>query len=803
LKAKTLWLFDQALENRLMHTDIAKLSPQWCATLKLIMYFFCIFVKKREGEWIELYNPDKCNSVDISCYFLGNSTPSDNTPNVHNPGGFIIPANTVVPPLGFCVIRGINAPAVPAALLVNNGGSTIEIIADSSLLSHICLGGGTRLWFPNNGGWFAFYDKFGEPQDAISWNSTSFSCITCQPCNAGPVSTCSYSGSLLSYADIPASRKTHITPTQPMSGLSYRRIPDGGNWDIGQASTPTMGDCNSICNPPATISCNGTAIVNVNGGVPPYTYQWNDAMNQITQTATGLCSGIYCVTVTDQQNNSATACIEVKNHTLMVQATSNSPVCEGADLTINAILNPMGPNMIYEWTGPGGYSSSTSSNTLQGATPAMSGQYMITVSNSNECFGTDTISVTIHPLPIVGLQASSVNICLGDTISITASGAANYIWNNNLPQASSHFVSPLANTTYIVSGTDTNGCSSSAEVQINVVNLQAEILPEQPSICLGDTIYLSAQANGTGLSFLWNTGETTPTIAISPQNSSNYTFTVTDLNGCEENIMTTVTVHPIPKVDFTAWPLEGCPNLTVSFNNFSDFGTYFWTFGNGATSTQTSPSISYNESGYFSVSLTVTSYGCDNMLSKADYIYVYPRPFANFYPSSEMVFEDNAEVLFNDHSMGATSWLWNFGTGNTNDVSTEQHPDFTFPQVGTYYVSQYVYNDIGCIDSIKKPIIVKPLETIYFPNAFTPNGDGVNDAFMPFGNGIDPNDYELLIFDKWGKLLFQTQNLNTPWIGDSNCTPGQILPTGVYVYSAKISFGGIVKIHRGVVALIH
>jgi len=100
----------------------------------------------REGEWIELYNPNKCNSIDISCYFLGNNAPSGNGEN--SSGGYLIPENTIVPPNGFCVVRGSNATPVPSGFLVQNGGKTIEIIVSTP---NVCLGGGERLWFPNAG----------------------------------------------------------------------------------------------------------------------------------------------------------------------------------------------------------------------------------------------------------------------------------------------------------------------------------------------------------------------------------------------------------------------------------------------------------------------------------------------------------------------------------------------------------------------------------------------------------------------------------------------------------------------------
>lgn len=108
-----------------------------------------------KGEWIELYNPNLCESVDISCYYLGNSTVE---PTGITGGGFQLPQGTVVPPAGFYVVRGAFAAAVPNNLLVQNGGNVVEVIVPATInTSGVCVGsGGTRLWFPNAGGWFFF-----------------------------------------------------------------------------------------------------------------------------------------------------------------------------------------------------------------------------------------------------------------------------------------------------------------------------------------------------------------------------------------------------------------------------------------------------------------------------------------------------------------------------------------------------------------------------------------------------------------------------------------------------------------------
>jgi gliding motility-associated-like protein len=753
-----------------------------------------------QGEWIELYNPDECNSVDISCYFLGNNT---NDGGFDYGAGFIIPQNTIVPPQGFCVIRGILAPPVPSHLLVANGGKTIEIVLNASQSSRICLGGGTRLWFPNAGGWFAFYDKNGVPQDAISWNSTTNSCMSCFPCNPGPLGACNFSGTLASYTTIPASRKTYILSAAPAQGLTYRRIPDGGNWVVDQAASSTMGNCNTICNPPPIITCNGSATVFASGGIPPYTYKWNDVMNQTTQTAIGLCEGTYCVTVTDVQNQTTTGCIQLKNLSLQVNAVANSLVCQNGNIQFNVSSVPSYANDTITWTGPGGFTSNGTVVIIPNATPSMNGQYIVTVADSNQCFGKDTLQITVHPQPVITISPFSAVICKGDTINLTASGGISYSWSSNLSNGAMQNVAPVATVTYTVTGTDVIGCTATAQSQVEVIDLSVQIDPFNPAVCYGDQIQLTATSNGNNISYLWNNGNTNASFTVSPQATTAFSVEVTDLNGCRDSATVIVNVKPIPAVDFSASPLEGCIPLGVSFVNLSEAGNAQWLFGDGASSTLPNPLHHYINSGYFDVSLTVNADGCDSTLIKPQFIYVYPKPYAGFIPSENAVSEDDPYVSFTDLSQGAVSWFWDFGTGNPIDVSDLQNPDFTYPAVGTYTVWQFVKNDLNCSDSAKKRIIVKPLETLYFPNAFTPNGDGLNEVFIPFGNGTEPDDYELLIYDRWGELVFATTNINIPWTGEHMKKPGKILPTGVYVYIAKVGFSEKIKIFKGIVTLIY
>lgn len=269
------------------------------------------------GEWIELYNPDLCQPIDISCYYLGNNTAEGN-------GGFLIPAGTIIPAGGFCLIRGENAEQIPANsnLLVQNGGKTVQITVPGILnpSNGVCAGG-SRLWFPNAGGWFAFYDRDGVPQDAVGWGSgTNVSNSNGSPCIPTLLGCNNNVSTLASYNNIPADRKNHIgagvsggifSPA-PSMGKSFQRSTDGGAWN--SQGNPTLGTCNATCATVSASTCDGTATINVTGGTAPYTYKWDDSQGQLTQTATGLCGKTYNVEVTDNTGAKQTFQVTVVDH---------------------------------------------------------------------------------------------------------------------------------------------------------------------------------------------------------------------------------------------------------------------------------------------------------------------------------------------------------------------------------------------------------------------------------------------------------------------------------------------------------
>ncbi len=563
----------------------------------------------RRGEWIELYNPDICMPVDISCFFLGNNTPNNFNPEgvTHCSGGFVIPPGTIVPPRGFVMIRGEYAPAVPPALLVQNGGRTLEIIVNESILGNICLGGGDRLWFPNAGGWFAFYDNNGIPQDAISWCSLSNSCMSCTPCNP-MLASCGFVFGLPSYNDIPLSKKNYITSLNPQNnqGQSFRRIPDGGSW-VSTPSSPTYGFCNSVCVPPPFISCNGTATVFPSGGMPPYTFLWNDAQATTTATATGLCAGSYQVIVTDANHISVTVNIQIENLMLDPVLTINQPVCNGGNngsVTVN--LTKGAQPYRYLWS---------TGDTTNSISNLIAGNYHILIKDTNDCYA--------------------------DTVAIVPENP-----------------------------------------EVPLINLN------DTTICSGYSVTLNAATNISGGIYKW-----------SPDNQTTQAITVTPPNTAVYSVM---------------YSVAGCvakDTVTVS---------------------------------------------------------VKPSPHALIHMQSHLIMEGDSVLIT---ASGGLSFFWN--NGLLSDIILMK------PKADTVYCV-YVSNNNGCYDTACVDIVVKGYSTLYVPNAFTPNGNGLNDVFHVYSTNIEK--FNMLIYNRWGNLLFETNDVNKAWDGRFN---DELVPEGIYVYSIQ------------------
>lgn len=362
-------------------------------------------------------------------------------------------------------------------------------------------------------------------------------------------------------------------------------------------------------------------------------------------------------------------------------------------------------------------------------------------------------------------------------------------------------VSPNGNTTYTarLRYMACNGnyfdLISTCEVVIDDETPDIILTASKDTLCPGEPVTVTAFAENAN-SYQWNTGETATTITKVPTEAHpTYEVTITFDNGCTRS--SHIQVHAI---DTIAPPVLSevamiCPGERVEISADEHF-SYLWS--NGATSQSI---VVYPQ--------TTTTYQCtvsnaSGCISTNEVsVPVDIAPTAAFAPEHYLTYlEDGmATVNFIDFSQNAITWQWDFGVPNdASATSTMQEPSYTYTASGLYTVTQWVRSDLGCTDSTSHQVSIQKPFNFYVPSAFTPNGDGINDIFIPKGEGVNPDDYLLQIFDRNGRLMFQTTSLHQGWDGTDN---GKELPLGSYVYVVKTStMDGTPKEYVGTVTLV-
>lgn len=313
-------------------------------------------------------------------------------------------------------------------------------------------------------------------------------------------------------------------------------------------------------------------------------------------------------------------------------------------------------------------------------------------------------------------------------------------------------------------------------------------------VCFGNPTEFFDQSTGTNspvVGWEWNLGDgnssVQPTIQHYYNQSGQWQVQLISTNsiGCSDTISKPVNVWEIPTVMFDAEPREGCLPLPVFFSDLTTVSdgvitSWLWSFGDGFTSVSAGgASHLYPYPGSFDISLSVISnHGCENSLSIPNMIQVFPSPIASFIynPTSPTIADPG--IMFYDLSLGASQWWWNFGDG---DESTYESPLHSYSQPGTYDIIHVVYNEYGCADTTAARIHINSDEIIWFPNAISINGDGLNDHFVVYGLGWQTEGFEMRIFNRWGQEIYYTTDFNAGWDGTEKHT-GRKVPPGVYVW---------------------
>lgn len=538
-----------------------------------------------------------------------------------------------------------------------------------------------------------------------------------------------------------------------------------------------------------TINCGDhiDLVAQSSGGISPYDYLWTTYPVNVGYTdsinITPISTKTYTIEVTDACDNSVYDSVEVIVNGITVDAGQDTAICAGDSITLTAT-----GATTYQWSN----GSVTPSITVS---PAATTTYFVT--GTALCTGEDSVTVQVNPLPVINIQASQDSVCAGEFTSLSASGASTWSWsstpsdNSLLGQETQDTitVSPNQSTTYLVTGTDQYGCESSAShIIVAKPSPTSDFAVLDTLICTGEpTTVVYGGSSSTNAQFFWyfdnghasGSGSGPYQVQWDSAGQKTITLSVVDMQCPSDETARSVGVQAHPEVGFTASPTEGCPTLTVSFtdtsSNVSQNPQYQWKFGNGGVSYQHDPTFNYTESGWFDVSLTVTnSNGCQSTMIVEDMVHVFPVPVASFTHNPEFGSEFDPLIKFYDRSTGnITSWWWHTGDSTFYDV-----PDFhhQYADTGTYDVSLVVTNADGCTDTVSYEVLIRPDYTFFVPTAFTPDGDLLNDEFKVFG--LNNQAFAMNIYDRWGGLVFESNDINRGWDGTIN---GKDAPVGIYV----------------------
>jgi len=549
--------------------------------------------------------------------------------------------------------------------------------------------------------------------------------------------------------------------------------------------------------------------------VGPNGYTSSNQVNNINN-ATPTSSGSYSVNAIWSIGSVSCTTSNMVNISVVpmntITVVPNITICNGENtqLTANA------PGAIsYTWTGPNSFSVTQPNTQFQNLNPTWSGIYTVTAlfTNGNiNCYNNNTTNLQVKP----NIQFSLTPIgklCFNQTLNVPGpNGATSYTWTGpGFTSNSQNLYLPNASTvnigTYYLT-VDLNGCKTYGSINVDVndpivwKNTQSNI-----TICKGDSFTVTAEADhGSGnYAYNWNptymiTGPTGSVQSGVGIGTTVYNVLVYDI-ACPQytinhSFVINVNKAPVPLLSI---PNNQCePFCTIYDSKIKNqTETVAYTFNGGNTYYGDSSKICLS-AGIYTLDITsIGLNGCKEVFNYPNMITVYPKPVADFDWSPELpnTVSDNLVTFYPKNQPSNYTWFWELGA---NETSTDKNPAKRYDAQGMYPITLVVVTDHNCKDTITKVINVKDEFLLFIPNAFTPNGDGINDTFKPKGLGI--KNFSLEIYDRWGSLIFQSGDLSKDWDGTYK---GVLIEDGVYVYRiTAIDQNGIRHTKTGHVTLL-
>ena len=584
---------------------------------------------------------------------------------------------------------------------------------------------------------------------AINVNSLpSFSVNPSAIC-VGSTATLTASGStVVSYTWNTGETTSGITPSPTLTTTYTVSGTDNNNCSNISITTVTVNALPSIVANTSTICIGATTTLSASGA---NTYTWSPVTGLSGPVGASVIANptvttTYTITGSNGCVNTNTTSVFVNN--LPLVTVNSSTICAGSQATLMA----NGANT-YTWSTGETVATITPS-------PAITTTYAVKGADIKNCMNTGTATVIVNQLPAINILGAPF-VCAGQSETLMATGATTYTWSGGGID-STLLVSPTANiTVYTVTGTDGHNCVSIATKTITI-STKPVLTANSATICNGQSTLLNISGANT---YVWSpatglNGTTGSSVKANPTITTSYT--ITGNNGCINTTTISVTVDSLPQINITGLSVI-CAGQTTTLTALGQALTYTWTNGLITNSVAVSPATS--------ITYTVVGTGgnsCKNAATQMVKVNPLPNVLINQGVSPISITNGSSVELT---ALGAVTYTWS--TNATSASITES------PLVSTSYCIIGMDNN-KCLDTSCVNIIVEETcGNVFIPDAFSPNGDGVNELFKVYGKCI--SELTLQIFDRWGNKVFETTDQLIGWDGTFQ---GNKMNTGTYIYQA-------------------
>lgn len=579
-----------------------------------------------------------------------------------------------------------------------------------------------------------------------------------------------------------------------------------------------------VVNPTPTITasvtslCVGATTTLTGSGTAHASTPWassNTAVATVSSTGTVMAVAPGTTTITYMNSGSCTqtqAITVVANPTASISGTAT--ICPGTSTSLSFTGTP-NATVTYQ---AGGTNQTilldAAGNATLAVSPASTTAYSLVSVQINPPGGcsttvSGTATVTVSAVPAAD-AVSSINVCTGDNVLVPAFTStptgASFAWTNSNPSIglAANGTGSIASFAGLNTGTSPNSGTITVTPTMNGcvgsdMTFTITITPP-PVANAGTDVSLCQGVSGgnqiglppiSGNAYSWSPAGglsdatiANPTVSTAVPGTTTYTVTVSNAAGCTSTDAVTVTIFALPVVSFSSDITAGCnPQSIIFTNNNANSVNCVWNFQGFGTQNGCGPVTQlYNAAGVFDVGLTITdANGCTNSAVNTGMISIYPQPDASFSANPTQTSIVDPHIVFTNTSSSATTYAWSFGDGTTSSL---MNPSHTFPETpGSYQVMLYASSG-PCIDSAWTTIEILDELFYFIPNTFTPDGDAYNNVFLPiFNDSFDKQSYTMLIFNRWGEILFESHDLAVGWDGTYM---GELCKEGQYTYKIVI-----------------